>query len=249
MSRRMYEGLGMRLADAGALIELAEPGEKSRAAVENAAGQGPTQGRGGRRDRSPPLPSCGRSWRIAVSGWRTPILRVNAAQVHNAIRKSINLVSSPNDPRYRVSYLDSNQPAAGGGPAGPGQFRVGGWPRRTSVKQMFMIVAQMLKYTGRNGADPLPDRGERRARSRCWSRSISPSSTASDEPSRPVAAVRDRAGAGGGQPGHRPAAEEPAFPRPMWKSAAGCASRPAIPDAGRFIGQTPANASIENGCA
>lgn len=145
VSRRMYEGLGMRLADAGALIELADR------AIARVAETRPAKG----RRKAATADAIAR--RLAVLraelancglGMAHTHLRVNAAQVHNAIRQSINLVSSPNDPRYRVSYLESiNQLLEGVRPVRVNFGSV--LAERTSVKQMFMIVAQMLKYTGR----------------------------------------------------------------------------------------------------
>ncbi|MEI8396536.1 MAG: phosphoenolpyruvate carboxylase [Rhodospirillaceae bacterium] len=73
-------------------------------------------------------------------------VRINATQVHNAIRKAVGVTADPNDPRHRQSYLnrisellDSCEPVN----INFASLLV----ERTSVKQLFMVVAQMLKYS------------------------------------------------------------------------------------------------------
>lgn len=72
-------------------------------------------------------------------------VRLNSTQIHNAIRKTVALETEPDDPRYRQSYLervthllDKVQPVT---------INFGSLiSERTSAKRLFMIVAQMLKY-------------------------------------------------------------------------------------------------------
>jgi phosphoenolpyruvate carboxylase len=72
-------------------------------------------------------------------------VRINALQIHNAIRKTVGLDTSPDDPRFRQSYihkvtelLDTVTPVT---------INFGSiLAERPSAKRLFMIVAQMLKY-------------------------------------------------------------------------------------------------------
>lgn len=72
-------------------------------------------------------------------------VRINSTQLHNAIRKAVGLETAPDDPRFRQSYLerlthllDTVQPVAINFGSLTGE--------RTSAKRLFMVVAQMLKY-------------------------------------------------------------------------------------------------------
>jgi phosphoenolpyruvate carboxylase len=76
-------------------------------------------------------------------------VRINATQVHNAIRRTVGLVSDPNDPRYRQSYLsrinrllDETKPVE----INFGSVIV----ERTSVRRLFMLLTQLLKYNDRS---------------------------------------------------------------------------------------------------
>ena len=72
-------------------------------------------------------------------------VRLNATQVHNAIRKAVAMEAAPDDPAHRRSYLagigrllDSVEPAA---------INFGSLlAERASAKRLFMLCAQMLKY-------------------------------------------------------------------------------------------------------
>lgn len=73
-------------------------------------------------------------------------VRINSTQLHNAIRKAVGLETAPDDPRFRQSYLerltqllDTVQPVAINFGSLIGE--------RTSAKRLFMTVAQMLKYS------------------------------------------------------------------------------------------------------
>ena len=71
--------------------------------------------------------------------------RINATQLHNSIRKAVNLDASPDDPRHRQSYIakitdliTSVQPVT---------INFGSLiAERTSSKRLFMTMAQVLKY-------------------------------------------------------------------------------------------------------
>ncbi len=76
-------------------------------------------------------------------------VRINATQVHNAIRKAVGMVSDPNDPRYRQSYLDRLNALLDA--VEPMSVNFGSLlAERTSVKRLFMLLAQMLKYNDRS---------------------------------------------------------------------------------------------------
>ena len=76
-------------------------------------------------------------------------VRINATQVHNAIRKAVGMVSDPNDPRYRQSYLDRLNALLDA--VEPVTVNFGSLlAERTSVKRLFMLLAQMLKYNDRS---------------------------------------------------------------------------------------------------
>ncbi|KGM32603.1 phosphoenolpyruvate carboxylase, partial [Inquilinus limosus] len=76
-------------------------------------------------------------------------VRINATQVHNAIRKAVGMVSDPNDPRYRQSYLDRLNALLDA--VEPVSVNFGSLlAERTSVKRLFMLLAQMLKYNDRS---------------------------------------------------------------------------------------------------
>ena len=75
-------------------------------------------------------------------------VRINATQVHNAIRKAVDLVTDVNDPRFRRSYLD--RIGALLEETTPVTINFGSLlAERTSAKQLFMVLAQMLKYSDR----------------------------------------------------------------------------------------------------
>ena len=72
-------------------------------------------------------------------------VRINATQLHNAIRKTVGMETAPDDPRYRQSYLNSLNDLLD--KVRPQTINFGSiMSERTSAKRLFMIVAQMLKY-------------------------------------------------------------------------------------------------------
>jgi phosphoenolpyruvate carboxylase len=71
--------------------------------------------------------------------------RINATQLHNAIRKAVNLESSPDDPRHRQSYIAKLTELIQ--TVEPVTFNFGSLTaERTSSKRLFMTMAQVLKY-------------------------------------------------------------------------------------------------------
>jgi phosphoenolpyruvate carboxylase len=73
-------------------------------------------------------------------------VRINSTQLHNAIRKVVELETTPDDPRYRQSYLERITLLLN--TVRPVSINFGSIiGERTSAKRLFMVVAQMLKYT------------------------------------------------------------------------------------------------------
>lgn len=72
-------------------------------------------------------------------------VRINASQLHNAIRKAVGMETSPDDPSYRNTYLKAIDELIGGVKAETINFG-SILAERASAKRVFMIVAQVLKY-------------------------------------------------------------------------------------------------------
>ncbi len=72
-------------------------------------------------------------------------VRINATQLHNAVRKAVGLTTAPDDPRYRQSYLAAINDLLD--KVRPVTINFGTIiAERTSAKRLFMVLAQMLKY-------------------------------------------------------------------------------------------------------
>lgn len=132
LSRRMFENRALRLSDSGLLIGMTDR------AIERA------------RDPEVVRRLCVLRAELANHGlgMAHTHVRINATQVHNAIRKTVGLVTPPNDPRYRVSYLEKLDALLDR--VEPVSVNFGSVLReRTTVKRLFMVIAQMLKYSDR----------------------------------------------------------------------------------------------------
>lgn len=132
VARRMHEGMALRLTEAGALTALIDR------AVERAS------------DPDIALRLCVLRAVLANLGLGLAHshMRINATQVHNGIRKAVGLVTHPNDPRYRQSYLDALTGLLDA--VRPVSLNFGSiLGERTSLKRLLMVVAQMLKYSDR----------------------------------------------------------------------------------------------------
>jgi len=138
IARRMAEGLPLRLVDAGHAVELVDRAIR----LTQAAGD-------------PGADATVRELAVLRAelsnyglGMAHTHVRINATQLHNAIRKKVGLETEPDDPRYRQSYLaaltdllDRVEPVS---------INFGSiMAERTSAKRLFMVVAQMLKYSDR----------------------------------------------------------------------------------------------------
>ena len=72
-------------------------------------------------------------------------VRLNASQLHNALRGAVDLDHAPDDPRYRVSYLDRINALLD--KAEPVSINFGSiLSEQASATRLFMVVAQMLKH-------------------------------------------------------------------------------------------------------
>ncbi len=138
IAKRMHEGLPLRLVDAGQAIDLIDR------AVRLA---GPAAGLEGKRaDLVKRLAVLRAELANYGLGMAHTHVRINATQLHNAIRKAVGLETAPDDPRYRQSYLTSVSDLLDR--VKPASINFGSIiAERTSAKRLFMVVAQMLKYS------------------------------------------------------------------------------------------------------
>jgi phosphoenolpyruvate carboxylase len=71
--------------------------------------------------------------------------RINATQLHNAIRKAVDLESAPDDPRHRLSYIAKITDLIRN--IKPVTINFGSLTAEgTSAKHLFMTIAQVMKY-------------------------------------------------------------------------------------------------------
>ncbi|MCB9960318.1 MAG: phosphoenolpyruvate carboxylase [Rhodospirillaceae bacterium] len=132
ISRRVFEGRARRITHVDGLVELVDR-VLDRLAPE-------------RHDVAARLCILRAELRNYGLGLAHTHVRINATQVHNAIRKQVELVSDVNDPRFRRSYLDRVEALLDG--VQPVTINFGSLiAERTSTKQLFMVLAQMLKYS------------------------------------------------------------------------------------------------------
>jgi phosphoenolpyruvate carboxylase len=79
-------------------------------------------------------------------------VRLNATQIHNAIRKTIGMEAPPDDPAHRRSYLASIGRLLDG--VTPASINFGSlFAERASAKRLMMLCAQILKYV--DGTTPI----------------------------------------------------------------------------------------------
>jgi phosphoenolpyruvate carboxylase len=129
ISRTMYEGRHARLVDVKPLIDL----------LDRAIGLS--------RDVALTRGLCvlRASVRTHGLGLAHTHIRVNARQLHNAIRKAIGMDHPPDDPSHRLSYLTAIAALIEG--VEPVRVNFGSLlAEKATAKRVFMVVAQMLKY-------------------------------------------------------------------------------------------------------
>ena len=135
-SRRMHAGRPKRLTDTAPLIEL----------IDEALGE--------IDDDVLARRLCVLKTEIAAHGLGLAHIhvRLNATQIHNAVRKTVGMEAAPDDPAHRRSYL------AGIGRlldrVKPVSINFGSLlAERSSAKRLFMLCAQILKYV--DGTTPI----------------------------------------------------------------------------------------------
>jgi phosphoenolpyruvate carboxylase len=135
-ARTMHLGSGTRLAGAAPLIDLLERALKQ--ADDTALRHG----------------LCVLRAEITTHGLGLAHThtRLNARQLHNAVRKTIGMEHPPDDPSHRLSYL--NAIAALMEDVTPVRINFGSLlAEKATAKRVFMIIAQMLKYL--DGTQPV----------------------------------------------------------------------------------------------
>jgi len=128
-ARAMHEGRDSRLVDASQLLALIEratllcddAGPKRRLCILRA------------------------EIRTHGLGLAHTHVRINATQLHNAIRKTIGADHGADDPSYRLSYLNAIAALIDG--TEPQRVNFGSLlAEKATARRVFMIIAQMLKY-------------------------------------------------------------------------------------------------------
>ncbi len=128
-ARAMHAGRSARLVDPGQLIELIE---RALAASDDPA----------LRHGLLVLRAEIRTHGLGMAHTHT---RLNARQLHNAIRKTLRMDHSPDDPSHRLSYL--NAISALIEQVEPTRINFGSLiAERATARRVFMIIAQVLKY-------------------------------------------------------------------------------------------------------
>ena len=129
ISRTMYEGRHARLVDVKPLIDLLDR------AIGLSGDVALTRG----------LCVLRASVRTHGLGLAHTHIRLNARQLHNAIRKAIGMDHPPDDPSHRLSYLNAITALIEG--VEPVRVNFGSLlAEKATAKRVFMVVAQMLKY-------------------------------------------------------------------------------------------------------
>ncbi|WP_159107104.1 phosphoenolpyruvate carboxylase [Azospirillum sp. B4] len=143
IARRMHEGLPLRLVEAAHAIEQVDRAIRlATAADKGATGKG-ANGKG--QDVVRRLAILKAELANYGLGQAHTHVRINATQLHNAVRKTVGMETAPDDPRYRQSYLNAITGLLD--EVRPARINFGSIiAERTSAKRLFMVVAQMLKY-------------------------------------------------------------------------------------------------------
>lgn len=134
ISKRMHDGQPYRLVDAAFLVE------RVNRAIRLLCPTGQNCGLAVKR-------LCVLRAELATFGlgMAHTHVRINSTQLHNAIRKAVALETAPDDPRYRQSYMERISQLLA--TVTPVTINFGSLiTERTSAKRLFMVVAQMLKY-------------------------------------------------------------------------------------------------------
>lgn len=137
IARRMHEGLPLRLVEAGHAIELIDRAIRLTGEAAQDAAAADTV------ERLAVLRAELANYGLGMAHTH---VRINSTQLHNAIRKTVGMETEPDDPRYRQSFLTKVTELLDG--VRPAKINFGSIiAERTSAKRLFMVVAQMLKYS------------------------------------------------------------------------------------------------------
>ncbi|WP_374656284.1 phosphoenolpyruvate carboxylase [Dongia sp.] len=129
IAKRMHDGRELRLIDSAQLLEL----------IERAVGLSKTPEQ---RRRLIVLRAELANHGLGLAHTH---VRLNAVQIHNAIRKLIDMEAAPDDPAHKRSYIAKIAKLLL--TVKPVQINFASiLAERTSAKRLFMIVAKMLKY-------------------------------------------------------------------------------------------------------
>lgn len=133
IAKRMHDGRELRLIDAGQLLELIE---RALALSDKA-------------EHRRQLIILRAEIANHGLGMAHTHVRLNAVQIHNAVRKLIGMETAPDDPAHKRSYLAAIAKLLRD--VKPVQINFASiLAERTSAKRLFMIVAKMLKYIDAN---------------------------------------------------------------------------------------------------
>ncbi|TWB42827.1 phosphoenolpyruvate carboxylase [Nitrospirillum viridazoti] len=141
IAQRMHDGLSLRLVEAAHAIEQVDRAIR----LASVAGKGAA----GKEMKGDEVVRRLAILKAELSnyglGQAHTHVRINATQLHNAVRKTVGMETAPDDPRYRQSYLNAITGLLD--EVRPVRINFGSIiAERTSAKRLFMVVAQMLKY-------------------------------------------------------------------------------------------------------
>jgi phosphoenolpyruvate carboxylase len=142
ISKRMFENRELSLVDAAPLVEKVQAASRH---LEGADAQNASELRGRLATLRAELSNYG-------LGMAHTHVRINSTQVHNAIRKRVGLDGTPEDPRFRQTLMNAVSELLD--KVEPVSINFGSLvAENTSAKRLFMVVAQMLKYI--DGSQPV----------------------------------------------------------------------------------------------
>jgi phosphoenolpyruvate carboxylase len=136
VARDMAGGRGTRLADAGQVLDLVE---RALTSV---------------RDDALAAEFCVLRAELATQGLTAAgtHVRINAVQLHNAIRKTIGMDHAPDDPTHRLTYVNAISKLIE--TAEPQTINFGSvTEEKATARRMFMTMTQMLKHL--DGSEPI----------------------------------------------------------------------------------------------
>lgn len=150
-AKRMHASYDHRLTDTSRLVGIVDRALKTAADLPPAADE---DGARARRALERDLAVLRAEMGTFGLGMAHTHVRINATQIHNAVRKEIGLATDPNDPRYRQTYLERLNKLIDEAGRQPKSISFGSvLTEGTSARRLFMVVRQMLRYA--DAADPI----------------------------------------------------------------------------------------------